>query len=136
MKINAFVSDDGRIKTERYGHEKGLRFSLAEQTPAGTLITDFSDNGDVLGQEHFKAKDAKELLASHLKGIGELSVACVEPYEHIKVNAACAKCGKSEIVRELDLKKPGEINKIPVVPMFVCKNCKSRFYSMTDSYLE
>ena len=135
MKINACASGDRRIKTQRYAHEKGPRFSLAEGTLVGTLITDFSEDGEVLGQAHFKSKDTQTLLASHLSGVGELNVTCEEPYEHIQVNAVCTKCGKREIARELDLRKPEEIDKIPVVPMFVCKGCKSRFYSMTDSYL-
>ncbi len=137
MRIEAFRSADGRLRTRSYSSGCETRFSLAEETGAGTLITEFRVNGEILNQVCTDARGADAALSEYLKGVGELDV--LKPggrqYERVKVDAACAKC-KGEIVRELDLKMPCDITSVPVVPMFVCKNCKSRYYLLTDGYLE
>ena len=45
------------------------------------------------------------------------------------------KCGESRIERELDQRDTANMTNIPVVPIFICKKCGSRFYSMSDEYL-
>ena len=135
MRIEACRSADGRLRTARYPFGKGTRFCLAEETARGTLITEFGSDGEVLDQSCVAAKGADAALAEYLKGIGELGVSGSGlPYEPVGVKAACAKCGGA-VVRELDLKAPREIGAVPVVPMFVCRNCKSRHYLLTDEYL-
>jgi hypothetical protein len=135
MRIDANGSDDGRIRTAHYSFCGEMRFSLVEETRAGTLITEFRSNGEVLNQVGAGKKRAEEALAEYLKGIGELNIGRAKgKYVPVRVGAECAKC-RGGIARELDLKCPGEIKSVPVVPMFVCVGCGSRYYHLTDEYL-
>ncbi len=51
-------------------------------------------------------------------------------YSGIRAGAKCSDCGSRDIAREL---KP--IDPVPLVPIFVCRSCNGRFFSMTDEYL-
>jgi len=138
MRIEAHRSTDGRLRTESYSVCDELRFSIAEETTMGTLVTEFNDGGDVLNQVCTGTRDAEKALAGYLAeaGIGTLNVAnrgdCA--YEPVRVDARCKSC-KGEIARELDLKRPDEIRNVPIVPIFICRDCGIKFYSMTDDYL-
>jgi len=137
MRIEAYGSDDGRIRTAHYSHGEETRFSLAEEIKEGTLVTEFRSNGEVLDQVCVNGRDARTALGEYLKGIGSLEVLSKagSKYEPIGVNAPCPKCN-GEIARELDLKAPRDIAFVPVVPMFVCRSCKSRYYLLGDDYLK
>jgi len=134
MRISTNISVDGRLRTCEYASDEGNCFCVAEATGAGTLITRFKSGGDVLDQTCEVSKDAKSVLCDYLKGEGAIDFTNSGAYERITVDAKCDRC-KGEIARELDLKKPEEIRSVPVVPIFVCKSCGRRFYSMTDVYL-
>lgn len=135
MRINTRVSGDGRLRTCDYPSGDGMCFCVAEETRMGTLITEFKDSGEVLDQFCSRAGDAKAALGDYLKGTGVPDFLDSGTYEKVRVGARCTKC-KGEIARELDLKNPKDIGRVPVVPIFLCRNCGSRFYSMTDSYLK
>jgi hypothetical protein len=134
MRINTRVSSDGRLRTCGYPSEEGLRFCVAEKTRMGTLITEFKNNGEVTDQVCSLTKDAKAALEEYLKGTGMPDFADSGPYERVAVGVRCTKCS-GDIGRELDLKRPEDIGRVPVVPIFICKHCGSKFYSITDSYL-
>jgi hypothetical protein len=135
MRIEARRSADGRLRTGHYLFKGETRFCLAEETGAGTLVTEFRPNGEVVGQVCVNAKSAEDALAGRLEGTGVLEILDSGEYERIRVDASCAKC-RGEIARELDLKPPREITSVPVIPMFVCVNCKSRYYVLADEYLD
>jgi hypothetical protein len=136
MRIEAYLSTDGRLRTAHYRLGGDTRFCVAERTGAGTLVTEFRSNGEVLDQLCVGEVGAEAALREHLKGVGEVGVSRTggRRYEPVRVSAACAKCGGG-VSRELDLRKPAEIDAIPVVPIFVCRSCKSRHYLLTDEYL-
>ncbi|MGC8676335.1 MAG: hypothetical protein ACP5T3_02355 [Candidatus Micrarchaeia archaeon] len=131
--LKAYVSTDMRIRTEQYETGGKRRFSIAEPTAIGTLLTEFSQNGEVLRQEYRKGRNALVELAS-FTGAQIRAEETGKQYEGVKVMAKCTKCG-GEIARELDLVEPGKIGNAPVVPTYVCKACKTRYYSMNDEFL-
>ncbi|VVB76639.1 Uncharacterised protein [uncultured archaeon] len=133
--IDARVSGDGRIRTGTYFSDGLARFCVAEKTGAGTLVTEFTERGEVLDQVCLKVEDHKEGLLGHLKGVCVLNLLeAGDGYERVGVNAKCEKCGGA-IIRELDTKRPAEIRTAPVVPIFICKACGAKYYSLTDNYL-
>lgn len=134
MRISTSISVDGRLRTCEYPSDEGNCFCVAEATGSGTLITRFKSSGDVLDQTCDLSKDAKSVLCDYLKGEGALDFTNSGAYERVAVDARCGRC-KGEIIRGLDLKNPEEIRSVPVVPIFVCKGCGRRFYSMTEAYL-
>jgi hypothetical protein len=134
MMINTRASGDGRLRTCGYPSNEGMCFCVVEETKMGTLITEFKDSGEVLDQVLSDTRDAKPALVGYLKGRGVPDFSESGPYEKVRVGARCTKC-KGEIARELDLRKAKDIGRVPVIPMFICMNCGSRFYSITDSYL-
>ncbi len=135
MKISANRSPDSRLRTEKYNGKGGENFSIAEVTATGTLISEFKYNGEIVNQEHFGSKDSFEMLSVYLKEVAELELADVEAYEKVKVAAACAKCGSTTIERDLDARDTMQLKDVPVVPLFICKKCGAKFYSMSDAYL-
>ncbi|MGC8628624.1 MAG: hypothetical protein ACP5T4_00195 [Candidatus Micrarchaeia archaeon] len=132
MSVKAYESNDRRIRTEPYPKSGLLVFSIAEPTKLGILLTEFSQEGEVIRQEYRKSSNALQELSTFVGN--ELELYYSTAYEPVKVAAKCKKCG-GEIARELDLKAPGEIQDVPIVPMYVCRSCKAKYYSLSDSLL-
>ena len=135
MPISFLMSDDGRILTDAYPKKGGTRFCLAEKTSEGTLITEFNEHSEVVDQVYTKSADHERNLAEYL-GIRERNVVLTGSYKGVKIRAKCTKCSSVDIRRILDLCAPFEIKEIPVVPMYACQSCNSRYYSLTDDYLK
>jgi predicted RNA-binding Zn-ribbon protein involved in translation (DUF1610 family) len=135
MKIEARRSPDKRLRTGVYTGKEGESFSIAEETASGTLITEFKANGEILNQLFNSNNDALSALSEYLGETAELDITDTNVYERVKVNAECPKCGSDKIERTLDRQETKKISNIPVVPLFVCDKCGSKFYSMSDSYL-
>lgn len=131
-KVNVHESSDGRLRTELYEKNGAKVFCVAESTPLGILITEFSEKGIVLDQLSKKG-DALHELNRHIGG--ETNLVSVSGYEHVRIKAKCSKCATETLERELDLLEPGQISNVPIVPLFRCSTCKQRFYSMSDEYL-
>lgn len=130
--VKAYESEDRRIRTEVY-EAKGMRlFSLAEPTKIGTLLTEFTAQGEVIRQEYRKSRDIDKELSSFIGMRIEKEAASA--YEPIRLNAVCPRCG-GELVRELDTKAPGEIGEVPVVPLFVCNKCGTHYYTLHREFL-
>ncbi len=133
--IDVGSSGDGRFKTGYYVKDGTSRFSLFEHTGKGTLVTDFNEDGEVLGQDFVAEGDALKVIEERLSGYG-YSISKRDKYEGVKINAECPFCKEKSIVRELDSEDMSKLGSVPVVPIFVCTKCKRKFYSLTDSYLE
>lgn len=133
MTLRAYRSGDKRIKTEYYN--SGKSFAMAEVIGNGSLLTEFDSNGEIINQIFSQKKDGNVLLEEYVKPHGKLEITGTEFYAPVKVNAVCTKCGSGEIYRELDSSAPNDISKVPVVPLFICKQCRTKFYSMSDRYL-
>lgn len=132
--IELYRSPDNRLRTSFYEKSGRRAFSLSERTAFGVLLTEFSEDGEVFDQHCIKEKDHLGALAKYL-GLGSPVVVDVDAYEKVSANAACGGCSGRGLARELDLVAPEAINNVPVVPIFVCRSCKQKSYSMTESYL-
>lgn len=135
MRLDAQRSPDGRLRTSSYKRDGGERFCVSEETLSGTLVTEFKNNGEVVNQVYADKKGPEKVLAAYL-GTQKLSIKETDAYEHVKVRANCTRCGNESIERAMDQQESGKISEVPVVPLFVCKRCKTRFYSMSDEYLK
>jgi hypothetical protein len=135
MKISVYRSPDGRLRTEKYG-DGGGSFCVAEKLASGTLITEFKANGEVLNQAYSKVKEGEGALSEYLGPIASIELVEVPAYELVVVAASCTKCGTETIARDLDRQDTRKVYKVPVIPLFVCSTCKTRFYSLTDAYLK
>lgn len=122
----------GRYKTATYEKEGSKCFCIAESTMKGVLLTEFEEGGAVVNQAYRKSKNAELSLKDYLGN--NLAVKDASEYEKVVYKTPCPECSGA-LVRELDLKEPGNIGNVPVVPIFTCAKCSKRFYSMTDRYL-
>ena len=136
MRIRAYRSPDSRLRTDTYVTGGSECFAVAERVVSGTLITEFKPTGEVVNQVYSKANEVDSALSEYLGNDVKLDFVNTSSYEPVKVDASCMKCGTETIQRELDRQDTKTVYKVSVVPIFVCKTCKTRFYSMTDAYLK
>ena len=125
----------GRYRTQGYAIGGSDVFTVSEKTSAGVLLTDFNVHGEVISQRYLKKSDAVEELRQHVPEGYEVSVAAWGAYAPVMLDVECSSCSRRTVVRELDLVEPSLITNIPVVPIFVCRSCNKKYYSMTRSYL-
>lgn len=123
----------GRIKTDVYERE-GLKFCLVEDTFKGTLITEFNLDCEVVNQNYLQNHNVLHELSSYVGSLLEIND--VGEYKQIEMKAKCTECGNVGLVRELDTHQAKSIVNIPVVPIFVCRKCGHKHYSLTDQYLK
>ncbi len=133
-ELTVYRSPDNRHKTSIYTVEGKKRVCIAEPTKKGVLVTQFSDSGEVISQSYSNERSAGPVLSAYLGAQVKTEIVDVGNYEGIELRAKCTEC-RGRIVRELDSKKPEEIDEIPTVPIFACSSCKKRFYNISDSYL-
>ncbi len=103
-----------------------------EDVRIGILETSFDANGEVLDQKLLKREiGIEEAARSFLEGIeGEIMAA---EYKDVETAKACPKCGSTNVKRDIGaLKEDG----IPIVPRYVCMDCGTHSYRLTDRYLE
>jgi len=129
-----YISSDGRIKTQEYLKGGAIAFCIAEKTRDGSLITEFDQKGEILNQIYKKGGDAHADLKNYL-GISDSQTKDAGAYSGLVISAQCKECRHVGLQRELDLHAPGEIKDVPIVPIFLCQQCKKRHYSLTDQYL-
>jgi hypothetical protein len=123
----------GRYRTTPYKSDGGHCFCVAEDTMNGVLLTEFEEGGAIVNQTYKMSKDPESSLKEYL-GAKDISIENTDTYNKVIYKSACQDCS-GILVRELDLKEPRAISKVPVVPIFACTKCGKRFYSMTDRYL-
>ncbi|MDE1834964.1 MAG: hypothetical protein KGH64_06545, partial [Candidatus Micrarchaeota archaeon] len=121
------------MRTDFY-ERNGKRFCVGEQILKGSLITEFNERGEVAVQIHSKTIGLNEMLNLYFVGY-KLKVTDVAAYTSVAINTKCASCKLVGLERELDKTHPSKITNVPVLPIFVCKNCGQRHYSLTDEYL-
>ncbi len=131
--IKAYRSNDKRVMTDIYFLDGIERFSLAEPTKIGTLLTEFNTNGEVLRQEYHRGRDIVKELSNFVEDEVRIEETGKD-YEKTKVNAVCDVCG-GEIERELDRYRPEDIENVGVVPIYVCTRCGRKYYSMNNDFL-
>lgn len=137
MKLSVYKSPDDRLRTESYSAEGGSVFCLAETTAWGTLVSKFKTNGEIVDRvENEGTKDAKQALMTYFNGIAELHILETPVYQHVKAAAVCTRCGAETVERELDQHQTKSMREISVVPIFVCKKCGTKYYSITNEYVK
>ncbi|MCL4365424.1 hypothetical protein M1590_03830 [Candidatus Marsarchaeota archaeon] len=129
------VYDDGRVIASCNDAAGNATTFLSERIKHGVLITEFNADLEVSNQLVVRGNDAVKELSLY-SGIESLSFEKAGRYQGIRIEAKCAKCSSLGLLRELDMKNPAEIDKVPVVPIFMCNSCGNRYYSLTDMYLE
>ena len=125
--------NERRFRTEKYVVDGKERYSLFELINDGVLITDFNCDGEVLDQVCHMGRDIIKEAGAHISSNG--GVANFTKYDGLKVNGRCLGCNSRNIKREFDLINPGEIRNVPVMPIFICLDCKSKLISVTDEYV-
>ncbi len=134
QELEVFRSPEGRHRTSTYSVEGKQCLCIAEPTKRGVLITQFSDSGEILNQVYSKGGKVDSLLYAYLGSAFNPKVIEVDSYSRIALKVHCTNC-KGRVVRELDLKKPEEIDDVPVIPIFSCESCRKRYYHISDRYL-
>jgi hypothetical protein len=133
-ELTVFRSPDKRHKTSTYFVEGKANICIAEPTKKGVLVTQLSEQGEVIDQVYSVGGDVAPTLAAYLGPSVKAKFVEVPRYEGLALRAKCASCN-GRIVRELDSKRPEEIEEVPVIPIFCCVSCQKRFYNISNSYL-
>ncbi|MDE1761666.1 MAG: hypothetical protein KGH59_04190 [Candidatus Micrarchaeota archaeon] len=136
MTLEVFRSPDGRYRTQIYSAEGLGRFAVAEKTMHGVLVTEFSERGEVLDQVHKKSGEPIREIVGFVSRIDkDVAIKEIGAYEGVSVDVTCEGCSKRSLRREMEMTDTRNVANVPVVPMFVCTNCRKRYYSMTQSYI-
>jgi hypothetical protein len=110
-------------------------FAVAEKLKSGALLTEFNEYGEVVDQGMVKGIEPLAVLMAHF--CDERLEVSKASYKAVEAKIFCKTCGKeSTAVRELDTHAVTDMSAVPVVPIFKCKVCNTRYYSMTDEYLD
>jgi hypothetical protein len=137
MKIKAYRSPDKRLRTENFRSSAGMVFCIAEPMAWGTLISRFKTNGEIVDRvENQQSRSTTSALETYFAGFATLEVEETGRFEHVKAQAVCSSCGGDEIEREQDGKATEETSDAPVIPIFTCLKCGSRFCLLGDDYVK
>lgn len=88
----------------------------------------------MVNQSYLQNHNFLHELSSYVDG-QLLEIIDVDEYSPIEMKAKCSQCGNVGLVRELDTHDAKKITNVPVVPIFICRKCSHRHYSLTDQYL-
>ncbi len=115
-----------------YGSGENRAIETFEDVHIGILETSFDANGEVLDQKLLKREiGIEEAAISFLEGIdGEIKAT---EYREVEIAKACPKCSGTNVKRDIGALKEGGI---PIVPRYVCMDCGTHSYRLTDRYLE
>lgn len=79
--------------------------------------------------------DSKQLDERIKKELHDMSVHAAKerPYESVRLKKPCPNCNTDSLVRYVEsVPKP----EMPVMPLYICSNCKKKSYYLTTAYLE
>ncbi|MEM0087261.1 MAG: hypothetical protein QW774_02265 [Candidatus Micrarchaeaceae archaeon] len=137
MVIRAARSADGRYRTELYNRYGGKCFAVSEKIGGGILISEFGSNGVLMDQIYKRGDEPFSALSEYIAAAGDrLELDSSGKYKQVLLDATCTSCGSRTLVREYDTMGLDGIKSAKVVPIFICKNCGSRFYSISWRYME
>jgi len=96
------------------------------------LKTTFDSEGGILDQRIIRLdKSLEETVGSFIES--ETLLVKKTDYKKVKLNKNCPSCGSQSLVRYAEhVSNPEEI---PTVPKYLCADCNSESYYLTDSYL-
>ena len=137
MRIKAYRSPDRRLRTETFKSAEGTVFCIAEPMAWGTLVSRFKESGEIVDRvENERTRNATSALEMYFAGSATMEVLEAGSFEHVRAQAACAACGGTKVERELDSQRTDEMQEVPVIPVFVCTDCGSRFCLISDDYVK
>ncbi len=135
-KGEAFISESPThsIKLEFYSEGIGMVSLVWEPVEDAILQTLFDLNGGVLNQNLVEAggKSARDFADKFIEANG-LEDIRESIYEEVKLNKACPKCGSKNLSKSVTKLKKGNI---PIIPTYICNDCNSKSYYLTDTYLK
>ncbi|HVA82870.1 MAG TPA: hypothetical protein VNF06_01775 [Candidatus Aquilonibacter sp.] len=136
MAITVYKSPDGRFRSAYYKSDDENAFAIAEKTHNGVLVSEFNEDGELLDQTYRTSVEPLRAIADHLGNFtNEINVAEAQAHIPLRANAQCDDCKGKDIVREFDIVDVKRVANVPIVPIFVCNDCKKRYYSMNPKYL-
>ncbi len=136
--VKVLMDRKGRYRTAIYDAGGKRCFCIAEKTARGVLISEFYEGCEVRNQACVGAADAEAELRAYLEGrLGktELYLSEVESCGAVEASGKCSACGNGALGRELGYIDPVLITEVPVVPIFRCRSCGKRHYSLGREYL-
>ena len=108
---------------------------LWEPVKGNVLEVTFSPDGSILTQKLIKhdSKLIEELSDKFINSLDLDELAGAE-YDEVKFDRECPKCGNRELRRYVEEFRSSDM--LPVLPLYICKNCRTQSYYLTDEYLE
>jgi DNA-directed RNA polymerase subunit RPC12/RpoP len=89
----------------------------------------------IISQRYIKGANTEDIMNEILKKMESEKIDYAGDYIPVYIDISC-DCGSKIAVRELDLHEPSSLKEIPVIPLFVCKKCGSKFYSISETYIK
>ncbi len=128
------VSPQGKIKLE-YTIENKVFTILWEPFEKGIVLeTEFDFNGGILKQNLIKGDfNGPRDLADRFIEKNNIEDVRESVFEEVKLQKRCPKCNSNKLIRYSTIS--GRDN-IPIIPTYVCGDCNSKSYYLTDEYLE
>ncbi|MGC8669756.1 MAG: hypothetical protein ACP5TL_01220 [Candidatus Micrarchaeia archaeon] len=136
-KRTAVVSHSSSGNTKVYKLELILKdkksMVLWEQNSGVTLETRLNGEGAIT-QQNMNNMNESEIENEISKIIKSSNVDNIkyEEYKEVTLEKKCPKCGMRSLRRLSELQK----EKVPIMPIYVCTNCNTQSYYLTDEYLE
>lgn len=126
------ISDAGAVQLEFLSQNR--RNTVQWELVNGAVLESLFDaDGGILRQKLHEnsSKEGMSATSALLERFAEkegIFVMGEREFREIKLKKGCPKCGKEELKREL--------SPVPVMPIYICSDCDSRSYHLTDDYLE
>lgn len=128
------VKSGNKYRTGLYKRKGAAKFCIVEKVAKGVLLTEFNTDGEVLVQLLNNTVEPEGVLKKHFDG-EEIDVTESGDYVPVRLNAECGACKSAEVVREIDTLQGSKLKEVPVIPLYVCTQCKKRYYTLSDEYL-
>ncbi len=121
-----------KLQYELGNKEETVLWESIKETHA--LQTSFNAEGGIIDQKLLKLE---QYTIRHLADdfIGREGIDVREGvFEEVKLDKQCPHCGKHAIKRfSQGISEPSAV---PVMPMYICMECKGQSYFLTDEYLD
>jgi transposase-like protein len=131
---NISESPEHKVRLE-YEDSEGPVIVLWEPKEGKYLLqTIFDDKSGILDQKllNLESHSQNEVIEAFMESNG------IEPkesvYESVEFHGECPSCRMPSLVRYAAVES--KASKIPIMPIYTCKNCGSKSYHLTKRYLK
>ncbi len=137
MLYEPYAKISNREKSTKLEYSNGVltKSIIWEERDDGTVLkTTFNGEGAITAQALAKmdSKQIESEISSILSSISPKKVERQE-FEEPVLSKKCPSCGSSKLVRYVEANRHADV---PVMPLYVCMECKAKSYYLTDEYLE